>query len=168
MTTDNRKAKVTEETREESRKLLELWKSRPRPTQAEFGEMYDIGNQSAVGHFLHGRTPLSAKAAVGFARGLNCRVADFSFRLAKQLGGLGIVLNPILPADAESPLGFTAPGGRRVSDADWELLQDVKLVLMADELATIRKRAAHVREQQRALGEVPAGPVGPKRTWKVE
>jgi|GEM_PF-719874 len=86
---------------------MELWKSRPRPTQAEFGEMYEIGNQSAVGHFLHGRTPLSPKAAAGFARGLNCRVADFSPRLADQLGGLGLVLNPQAPTDSdEFPSGF--------------------------------------------------------------
>lgn len=51
-------------------------------TQAEFGEQYLIGNQSAVGQFLRGKTPLSLKAAKGFAKGLNCQVSDFSPRLA--------------------------------------------------------------------------------------
>ena len=54
-------------------------------TQDSFGAMFGIGNQAAVGHFLHGRSAISLKAAVAFAKGLDCKVADFSTRLAALL-----------------------------------------------------------------------------------
>lgn len=79
-----RKVKVTPETLEESRRLRELWDAtKDRPNQTVFGEMYGVGNQSAVGQFLRGDTPISLKAAVGFAKGLRCEIEDFSPRLAK-------------------------------------------------------------------------------------
>lgn len=68
----------------EAAALRELWDTRRHPSQAEFGELYDIGNQSSVAHFLKGLAPLSLKAAAGFAKGLNCTIADFSPRLADQ------------------------------------------------------------------------------------
>lgn len=78
-----RKAKVTPETKAESKKLKELWDALPeRPSQAVFGETYQVGSQSAVTSFLHGTTPLSLKAAKGFAAGIGCRISDFSPRLA--------------------------------------------------------------------------------------
>lgn len=89
---EKRRSKVTPEHAEEARKLRDLWeREKPRlqaaglGTQDAFGDHYGIGNQAAVGHFLKGKTPLSLKAAVAFARGLGCGVADFSERLAKQL-----------------------------------------------------------------------------------
>lgn len=79
-----RKVKVTPETLEESRRLRELWDAtKDRPNQTVFGEMYSVGNQSAVGQFLRGDTPISLKAAIGFAKGLRCEIEDFSPRLAK-------------------------------------------------------------------------------------
>lgn len=79
-----RKVKITPETLEESRQLRAIWDStKGRPNQATFGEMYGIGNQSAVGQFLRGETPISLKAAIGFAKGLGCEIQDFSPRLAK-------------------------------------------------------------------------------------
>lgn len=69
----------------EARKLRELWDRSTTLTQDEFGERFDIGNQSAVGQFLSGRVPLSLKAAAGFARGLGVSVADFSPRLAAEI-----------------------------------------------------------------------------------
>lgn len=79
-----RKVKITPETQEESRRLRAIWDgTNGRPNQAAFGEMYGIGNQSAVGQFLRGETPISLKAAVGFAKGLGCEIQDFSPRLAK-------------------------------------------------------------------------------------
>lgn len=80
----DRKAKVTDEHRHEATQLAALWDSRAHPSQAEFGEQYEVGSQSAVGQFLRGDTPLSLKAAAGFAVGLGCKIADFSPRLAKQ------------------------------------------------------------------------------------
>lgn len=70
----------------ESAALKAIWDAcnpKDRRTQAEFGELHGVGNQSAVGQFLRGKIPLSLKAAKGFAKGLNCLVADFSPRLAE-------------------------------------------------------------------------------------
>lgn len=76
-----RKAKITSEHLNEARRLREIWDATPHESQAEFGEKYGIGNQSSVGQFLLGRVPLSLKAAAGFAKGLQCEIADFSPRL---------------------------------------------------------------------------------------
>ena len=93
MTTTNRKrGTVTQEHREEASRLLAIW-SRLKPklkergwgTQEKFGQQFGIGNQAAVASFLNARTALSLKAAAGFARGLDCKIADFSPRLAAVL-----------------------------------------------------------------------------------
>jgi hypothetical protein len=85
MESDARKAKVTAEHLQEAQALKRLWDAAAdRPSQAVFGERYEIGNQSAVGQFLRGLVPLSQKAAIGFARGLGCDIADFSPRLAAR------------------------------------------------------------------------------------
>ncbi len=60
-----------------------IWDKTRHPSQAVFGEVNDIGSQSAVGNFLNGLSALSLKAATGFAKGLGCDLADFSPRLAK-------------------------------------------------------------------------------------
>lgn len=82
---DYRRAKVTDESKAEADRLKALWEAATgRPNQAVFGELYDIGSQSAVNFFLNGKTPLSLKAARGFARGLRCSIGDFSPRLAAE------------------------------------------------------------------------------------
>lgn len=71
----------------EAQQLFQIWKRTPanlRGTQAVFGELHEIGTQGAVGQFLRGETPLSLKAARGFAAGLKCEIADFSPRLAAE------------------------------------------------------------------------------------
>lgn len=86
---EHRRAKVTDETVEESRRLKAIWDRTPnRPSQVVFGERYGIGSQAAVTLFLHGRTPLSLKAAKGFAAGLGCQIGDFSPRLAAEIDAL--------------------------------------------------------------------------------
>jgi hypothetical protein len=85
VSTLNKKAKVTPETTAEAAALRRIWDSTEHASQAAFGEIYDIGNQSAVGQFLRGEVPLSLKAAQGFAKGLNCKIEDFSPRLAASL-----------------------------------------------------------------------------------
>jgi hypothetical protein len=90
-TKEHRKAKVTDEHKEEARKLKELWDTRMHETQQLFGERYGIGGQSAVGQFIRGEVPLSLGAAKGFAEGLKCQISDFSPRLAKLAAELGIV-----------------------------------------------------------------------------
>ncbi|MEJ5028799.1 hypothetical protein [Comamonas sp. MYb69] len=81
-----KKARVTEVHLAEAARLRSLWeKSKHGLSQQVFGERFDIGNQSAVGQFLRGQTPLSMKAAVGFARGLQCNLTDISPRLALEI-----------------------------------------------------------------------------------
>jgi len=87
--TGSKQGKVTDEHREEARRLLALWdgtyenrKAMKLHTQGAFGAEYGIGGQAVVGFFLSGRTALSLKAARGFAKGLNCLISDFSPRLA--------------------------------------------------------------------------------------
>lgn len=87
-----KQGKVTEENVREAARLKAIWEETASRraedgagTQLAFGEKYGIGSQGAVGFFLNGETALSLKAAVGFAAGMYCRVADFSPRLAEQL-----------------------------------------------------------------------------------
>lgn len=91
----DRRGKVTAENKEEAKRLSALWAKTKAErdaagvgTQEAFGAEYDIGNQAAVGFFLTGKTALSLKGAVGFARGFRCSVADFSPRLAAQIDEL--------------------------------------------------------------------------------
>jgi SOS-response transcriptional repressor LexA len=87
--TAHRRAKVTPETMAEAARLRALWQTSPfKLSQAAFGERYEIGSQPAVGFFLNGDTPLSLKAAQGFAKGLQCDIADFSPRLASKARGI--------------------------------------------------------------------------------
>ena len=86
----SRRGKITEENREEARRLFVIWdrtyedrKKTGMHSQGAFGAEYKIGNQAAVGFFLHAKTALSLKAARGFATGLGCNISDFSERLAK-------------------------------------------------------------------------------------
>jgi hypothetical protein len=89
---ERKRGKVSDENQEEAARLREIWdrtyeerKVRGIHSQAAFGTEFGIGNQAAVGFFLSGKTALSKKAALGFARGLRCSVGDFSPRLAKEM-----------------------------------------------------------------------------------
>lgn len=91
--TDNKRAKITDEHRQEAALLMALWEARdPKMTQAEFGEVFDLGNQANVGHYLHARSALNPKAALAFARGLRCQVKDFSPRIARTLTELSAAI----------------------------------------------------------------------------
>jgi hypothetical protein len=102
MGTDTRKAIVTAEHLEEARRLKAIWDSRPHPGQAEFGKLYEIGGQSAVSNFLRGESPLSLKAARGFAVGLGCTLAEFSPRLAKEAAQNAEAAGAALDFDADT------------------------------------------------------------------
>lgn len=138
-----RPAKVTDEHKAEAKRLKEIWQSAPRQTQDEFGERFDVGNQSAVGQFLNGRVPLSLKAAVGFARGLGVSVADFSPRLAAEIErlhqalgeGVGVAGRVDAPTDA----------GRQHSAAeaalsDWRLKASARSREVIDTLILLAQR----------------------------
>lgn len=105
-----RQSKVTPDTLEESRKLRAIWNSVAHPNQEQFGQQFDIGNQSAVGHFLLGRTPISLKAAKGFAQGLRCAIADFSPRLAAEASAIA----DVMPSES----GFEKLTGAEVDPKD--------------------------------------------------
>lgn len=82
MTTSNRKATITDEHREEARALKAIWDKQKPTSQKEFAKEFGIGSQAAVSGFLAGTSALSMKAAIGFATGLDCRIEEFSPRLA--------------------------------------------------------------------------------------
>lgn len=98
MNPGGRKARITPEHSTEAARLREYWENRPghRLSQAEFGERYDVGNQSAVGQFLRGETPLSMNAAKGFVRGLTdaghkLQLRDISPRLQAMAESIAAV-----------------------------------------------------------------------------
>lgn len=86
MEKDHRKARMTPERAEDARRLKALWAayktSADYMSQEKFGQTYGIGSQSAMTQFINGQTPLSAKAAAAFARGLRCTIQDISPELA--------------------------------------------------------------------------------------
>ena len=88
----DKRGKVTQLHKVEAARLLKIWlQEKPRlaaagyGTQEAFGSKFKIGNQSAVGFFLNGKSALSLKAAIGFANGLQCDIKDFSPRLDAML-----------------------------------------------------------------------------------
>jgi hypothetical protein len=108
-----RKANVTDEHRAEARRLKAIWDRTQHPSQAVFGELHDIGSQSAVGNFLNGLSALSLKAARGFAKGLGCDLSDFSPRLAK----MAAEISSMVPGDEDdfvyvARVGVTFSNGR--------------------------------------------------------
>lgn len=103
---ESKRAKITDEHRQEAARLKALWDDgRPRRTQAVFGEVYGLGNQANVGHYLAARSPLNAKAAAAFASELKCSVADFSPRLADEIAQLGAGTTASAPHEAPSDTG---------------------------------------------------------------
>lgn len=85
----------------EAKRLRSLWsRSRRKLSQAEFGDRFNIGNQSAVGQFLRGDVPLSLNAAIGFAEGLRCGIDEFSLRLSRLAAIAGVYAT----AQGRSPL----------------------------------------------------------------
>ncbi|MDR0251508.1 MAG: hypothetical protein LBI35_09445 [Burkholderiales bacterium] len=70
---------------DEAKALRELFAAGTDLSQAAFGKAFDIGTQGMVWQYLHADTALNLEAALKFARGLKCSVADFSPRLAEIL-----------------------------------------------------------------------------------
>lgn len=104
----NKNAKITEENSQEAARLKAIWeKGNPRMSQATFGEKYNIGSPGAVYQFLKGITPLSMKAAIGFAEGLGCQISDFSPRLAREAKMIGRAVQAyqVVPPDQTKQSG---------------------------------------------------------------
>ena len=72
-------------------KLRELFEKRAGMSQLEFAERFGLGTQGMVWQYLSGYRPLNYEAAAKFAKGLNCRIDDFSPEMAESLR------NEILP-----------------------------------------------------------------------
>lgn len=113
-TSDAKKAKISDENRQESQALAEIWARTQAArdaanvgSQEAFGAEFGIGNQAAVGHFLRGRSAISLKAAEAFARGLGCTVDDFSPRLAAEIRRLAAVVRT--SSNVESAPGTQGP-----------------------------------------------------------
>lgn len=112
--TKNKQGKITPEHEAEATRLRALWAAsedaraaRGVKSQESFGAAYSIGNQAAVGFFLNGKTALSMKAAVGFARGLECQVVDFSPRLAREMEAMASAM--AMPTLSTGSRGATPP-----------------------------------------------------------
>lgn len=147
-----RRAVVTEDHKAESARLLAIWNSKKHGSQAEFGELFQIGSQSAVAQFLSGKAPISLKAARGFAKGLGCKIGDFSPRLDQEAQASG---------ELSQLLDFTGAGtdlARRMSSADEATRQLIEIALLeTDEEAVqqltpslvslVRTMKAMLREQ---------------------
>lgn len=71
----------------DAERLRKLYEARvpPSMSQAEFGQLFDIGTQGMVSQYLTGHRPLNVEAAAKFARGLGCTIADISPDMARRL-----------------------------------------------------------------------------------
>lgn len=81
----SKKAKIEPVHKEESVRLKALFEKRAGMSQGAFGLEFGIGSQGMVWQYLNARSPLNLEAAIKFAAGLRCSIADFSPRLAEQL-----------------------------------------------------------------------------------
>jgi transcriptional regulator with XRE-family HTH domain len=66
-------------------KLKELFDARAGMSQQDFAERHGLGSQGMVWQYLAGYRPLNYEAAAKFARGLGCRIDDFSPEMAESL-----------------------------------------------------------------------------------
>ncbi|WP_176514343.1 LexA family transcriptional regulator [Pseudomonas faucium] len=110
MTKNSRKVPLAEWQVEDSQRLKALYNQK----RAELGltqekiasELGEGVTQGAVSHFMNGRTALSLRAAVVFAKALKVPVSAFSPRLAKELDlmravpGVGGVIGAVIGASA--------------------------------------------------------------------
>lgn len=82
-----KKKEITEEQKEECRKLNEIYESKKSElslTQQGVSELLGI-NQSAVNHYLKGKNALNASIASKFAKLLQVTIDQFSERLSKEI-----------------------------------------------------------------------------------
>lgn len=112
-----KKPVVTHENLKEAKRLKALWeRSDHGLTQAEFGAKWGIGKQATVSQFLNGVTPLSLRAALGFAQGLGCSISEFTPRLAAGITGLAKAADGSDPGETEVAM-FRLATSQRVSSA---------------------------------------------------
>ena len=100
---------------EDALRLKALFDARqPKISQAEFGELFEIGSQGMVWQYVAGRRPLNIKAATAFARGLSVNVELISPTIAREIA--------MAASHTRQPEQATeivdAPGARPVTDDD--------------------------------------------------
>lgn len=90
---------------------------------------YELGfsGQAVVSQYLNGRIPLNIRVAIGFAKLLKVRVAEFSESLQAEIDEIAYFASgePALPKPAvANEWPFTVPRGmhERLSDSDKERL----------------------------------------------
>lgn len=66
-------------------RLRKLFEQRAGMSQLDFAEKFGLGTQGMVWQYLSGYRPLNIEAAAKFAKGLNCRIDDFSPEMAQAL-----------------------------------------------------------------------------------
>lgn len=82
----SKKANVAPWQAEDAARLKSIFESEHNTlSQLRFGAEYDLGSAAMVWQYLNGHRPLNITAAVAFARGLRCKVEDFSPALANQI-----------------------------------------------------------------------------------
>lgn len=159
MTTESIEQRKRAMYQEEAARLRAIWDATPnRPSQAEFGEIYNIGGQSAVNNFLRGTSPLSLKAAAGFAKGLNVSIAQFSTRLADQANALAEITEGG-DADPSGRRKELKPGIRKylVAIHDPESEEQIGMVMVrADGLSEAHDRGLRLIQQHQAALNVDA------------
>lgn len=72
---------------EDAKRLKELYdKAIPQKmSQALFGATYEIGSPGMVWQYISAHRPLNIRAAVSFAKGVGCKIEDFSPTIASEI-----------------------------------------------------------------------------------
>jgi len=76
---------LTEEQKEDSAKLMVIFKSKSGLTQAQLADDLGFANQSAVSQYLNGKIPLNVEVSVKFAKRFDCDVSRFSPSLQREI-----------------------------------------------------------------------------------
>jgi len=113
---------------QDSIRLRELFKQRATMTQLEFGHAYRIGNQGMVWQYLHADKPkgaaLNVAAAVKFAQGLGCCVADFSPSLQEEIDRIAQF------ASGKPPTGGNVRGRKaafvKANASNWQVYNEAR------------------------------------------
>lgn len=140
---------------EDAARLKALFATRAKMSQEKFGEAFEIGTQGAVWQYLHGRVPLNLDAALKFAKGLKCTLADIS---------------PILDKQIQRP-GVAQPSGQYTIEAaglleDFNALPEWLKEHIARKTAELRRYADSLPEIMKEGMKAPPKDPESYRTWE--
>lgn len=90
---------------------------------AEFAREFNFpGGSTMITHHLHGKSPISAKAAIAYARGFGCAAAEISTRLASVISA--------------NPLAYVQPTQHALSYTPEKPPQDQSVEYLMEGLAS--------------------------------